>query len=196
MASIHVKEPVSDEENTIQPVGGTASTEVNFSDNSELSVDQSQPAQLPEVQQPEASTKPARRISKKQLAIVALIVVVGALGLFINGLINDRQRLQDQVSKLSNPQAQSQDEARQLKDKVGALIELPGDELPTVATVVDADKIKNQAFFSKSQNQDKVLLFAKAGKAVLYRPSTNRIIEVAPINLNQNQQTNTDQTQN
>lgn len=66
-------------------------------------------------------------------------------------------------------------------EKVGMLIDLPTDEEPTVATVTDKEKLKEQKFFAKAENDDKVIIFVKAQKAILYRPSTNKIIEVAKI---------------
>lgn len=69
---------------------------------------------------------------------------------------------------------------------VGKLAQLPVDEKPTVATVMDATKLKGQAFFAKAANGDKVLIFTQAQKAYLYRPSTNKIIEIAPFNLGSN----------
>lgn len=97
--------------------------------------------------------------------------------------------------KLKDPQQAAQAEAEQLKTKVGALIELPANENPTIATVVDASKLKSQAFFANAQNGDRVLMFPEAKKAILYRPSTNKIIEVAPINIGNNESTTTNQTQ-
>lgn len=66
-------------------------------------------------------------------------------------------------------------------EKVSKLIEVPTDEEPTVATVTDKEKLKEQKFFAKAENEDKVIIFVKAQKAILYRPSTNKIIEVARI---------------
>ncbi len=66
-------------------------------------------------------------------------------------------------------------------DKVSKLIEIPTDEEPTVATVTDKEKLKEQKFFAKAENEDKVIIFVKAQKAILYRPSWNKIIEVARI---------------
>jgi hypothetical protein len=66
-------------------------------------------------------------------------------------------------------------------EKVGKLIELPQGETPTVANVTDVQKLRNQPFFARAQNGDQVLIYSKAGKAILYRPFTNKVIEIAPI---------------
>jgi hypothetical protein len=60
-------------------------------------------------------------------------------------------------------------------------IVLPSGEQPTVATVSDASKVHNQAFFAHAATGDKVLVYSQAKKAYLYRPSIDRIIEVAPL---------------
>ncbi len=84
----------------------------------------------------------------------------------------------------SNPTIQSQKDTDDLLAKVAKIYLIPPGEEPTIATVVDPNSLKGQAFFSESQKGDKVLIFSKAGKAVLYRPSINKIIETAPINSN------------
>lgn len=88
--------------------------------------------------------------------------------------------------KLANPTEYAQEETRLIQEKVGKLIELPTDEVPTIATVTDAAKLSEQPFFVKAQNGDRVLIFTNAKKAILYRPSSNKIIEVAPVNIGQN----------
>ena len=60
---------------------------------------------------------------------------------------------------------------------------LPTGETPTIATVTDASKLKDQAFFTNAVTGDKVLIYTNAKKAFLYRPSTNKIINIAPVNL-------------
>jgi len=63
---------------------------------------------------------------------------------------------------------------------VAKLMELP-QGIPSVATVTDVTKLQSQPFFSKAVNGDKVLIFADAKRAILYRPSAHRIIDVSPL---------------
>jgi hypothetical protein len=72
-------------------------------------------------------------------------------------------------------------DAAQTITAVSALIELPSDEVPTLATVSDSSKLANQPLFAKAQPGDKVLLYPKAKKAYLYRPATNKLVDVASM---------------
>ena len=64
--------------------------------------------------------------------------------------------------------------------EVGKLMLLPA-ETPTIAVVSDLTKLQGQKFFANAHQGDIVLMYATAQKAVLYSPSKNMIIEVAPI---------------
>jgi len=90
----------------------------------------------------------------------------------------------------SNPNLDAQKETKVLLASLGKLIELPNNETPTIATVIDKDKLKDQPFFAKAENGDKLLAYTKSMKAILYRPSTNKIINVAPIVINQEKEIN------
>lgn len=65
--------------------------------------------------------------------------------------------------------------------RVSSRIYLPEDEVPTVAVVSDKSKLK-QPFFARAENGDQVLIYARLKKAVLYRPSIDKIIEYGAIN--------------
>lgn len=67
---------------------------------------------------------------------------------------------------------------------VEALMYLP-EETPSVATVTDLAPLESQAFFAHAQVGDVLLMFPQARKAVLYRPATNKLIEVAPLTLSE-----------
>ena len=134
---------------------------------------------LPSIPKPHFK-KPSFKSGKASFAVLALVALV----LIGGGTLGYKKyvALQAENKRLANPQAAAEDEARRIKSEVAQLIELPNED-PTVATVVDIEKLKNQPFFSSAQNGDRVLLFAQAKKAVLYRPSTGKIVEVAPINI-------------
>lgn len=66
-------------------------------------------------------------------------------------------------------------------EKIGKHILLPGGETPTIATVTDSNKLKNQLFFKNAQTGDIVLVYVNAGRAILYSPTEDKVIEVAPV---------------
>lgn len=88
---------------------------------------------------------------------------------------------------LKNPDLAVQEEKRDILGKVGKLVDVPVNEDPTIATISDKDKlqnqIKNQPFFSKAENGDKVLVFPQAKKAILYRPTINKVMDMVAISL-------------
>ncbi len=118
-------------------------------------------------------------LSKKHWSILAIVVTVLAIGLLSYGYFSTKNEL----SKLTDPQAAAQAEAEDLAKQISVFLELPKDETPTLATVSDVTKLQEQLFFQKAQNGDRVLVYAQAQRAVLYRPSTKKVIEYAPVNL-------------
>jgi hypothetical protein len=129
-----------------------------------------------------ASTSNKRVIPWKKLILAGLVVVV--IVALASGAYFFNKYQKDQ-SLLKNPQQAKADEAQILVAKVGKLVKLP-DETPAVATVSDISKLSGQSLFKSAQNGDKVLIFAKNKKAVIYRPSTNQVINIGNIVVNPN----------
>ncbi len=75
------------------------------------------------------------------------------------------------------------DDKATIIQNIGNHVTLPVGEEPVFATVTDPLKLADQPFFLSAETGDKVLVFPKAKKAILYRPSTDRIIEMMPIDL-------------
>ena len=115
--------------------------------------------------------------------VIALAVAGGAAGV---AAMNYRSDLADLKA---DPQKVAAAETQALLERVGKIIELPADEQPTVATVADPDKLKDQPFFARAQQGDKVLIYTNARKAILFNPNTNKIVEVAPLNIGDSSQT-------
>lgn len=109
-------------------------------------------------------------------AVFVILLVVGSVFMLV-------QKSQSKNAKTAAAQA----EVKRTVEKVSQLMVLPQNEEPTVATVADKAKLDSQPFFKNAQNGDKVLIYVQAGTAILYRPSINKIVTVAPVQTVQNE---------
>lgn len=105
------------------------------------------------------------------IVLLVVVIIVLALGLFFYFQYRSLEKNSEIVNK----------EIKGLVLKVSKIYLLPEGEEPTVATVSDPEILKRQSFFTLSEKGDKVLIYPKAGKAILYRPSIDKIIESAPV---------------
>ena len=121
----------------------------------------------------------------KNLSLKKVLVVVGLIVLGTSIYFNYRY-----YEFVQNPEKVAQNEIQKTLEKVSRLIVLPNDETPNVATVADPNALKDQPFFANALKDDQVIVYAKAQKAILYRPSIDKIIEVAPVNIDNTAQQN------
>ena len=122
---------------------------------------------------------------------VGLVVIILALMTFLTTYyLIKADTLSAEVSQLKtalNSQENStQDEASIILEKVSKHILLKDTKDPLLAEIADVDKVKEQnpVFYQDAQNGDKLLIVDN--KAIIYRPSTDTIINIAPVT---NQQT-------
>lgn len=134
---------------------------------------------------PSSSEENKKRGGKWILTLVAALVIL-AVGVY-GGTYLVKQKPTWFGLPLGTEQAQAEMEA--LIARVSKLMILPTNEVPTIATVTDISAVKDQMFFQNAQNGDKVLIYQSAGKAILYRESENKIIEVGAVNFNQTTET-------
>ncbi len=111
----------------------------------------------------------------KQKIINRVILLVAIIAIAFGGYFYYKLRTLNTDSNIAKKEIDS------LVSKVSKLYLLPAGEEPTVATVSDPEVLKDQSFFTQSQKGDKVLIYTKVGRAILYRPSIDKIIETAPI---------------
>ena len=83
----------------------------------------------------------------------------------------------------SKPGVAEAKETKALTETIGELMLLPEGEEPTLATVTDREKLADQPFFQKAENGDKVLIYSNSGRAILYRPSQKKIVDVTAVNV-------------
>lgn len=117
------------------------------------------------------------------LLALVLVVALGAAGYFYMQYADAQKALMSAQAKPGSTAAAALD--AKVVGMVEKLIELPKDESPTLATVSDKSKLATQSFFKNAQNGDKLLIFVKSKKVILYRPSEDKIIEVGTINVSQ-----------
>lgn len=119
-----------------------------------------------------------RTISTKYVLIglAVVVIILGAISGYFYVQYRNLKNNPDQITKAEN---------EALVEEVGKIYALPKDETPTIATVIDKDKLKDQPFFANAQNGDKILIFTKAKKAIVYRPKEKVIVNAGPIALDQ-----------
>ena len=117
-------------------------------------------------------------VKPKAKVLVPLLILALVIAIAVAGYLYWQNM---QLTK--NPQSVAQKQTKDLVERVSNLILLPEDETPTVATVTDPELLKDQPFFSKAVKGDQILIYTNAKQAILYRASTNMIINVAPLNI-------------
>lgn len=125
------------------------------------------------------SKKPNKTI---KYVVISSLVIITSLVIVSGYFFVQYQSLKKDPDKVTKS------ENKALVESVAKIYNLPQDEEPTIATINDRDKLQDQAFFANAQNGDKILIYTKAQKAVIYRPKQNIVINSGPIVLEQNKQ--------
>ena len=130
----------------------------------------------PVVNLPIPHPKPAFSYKKYLIPSLTFIVLLAGVGVGYSYFSNATK-----TEDTTQAAPLDQREIGQLVERVGKHIELPEGEQATIATVSDVTKLSGQVFFARAQNGDKVLIYSQAKKAILYRPSIDKIIAVGPV---------------
>lgn len=136
----------------------------------------------PEERQAEKTAiKPAEKTAKRSRLVfgtmIALIVVANFAAVFFYF----------QWRGQKNSGGLSENRRAEVLSALGKLMVLPSDEDPTIAKVTDLDTLKDEPFFARAKNGDTVIIYARAKKAILFRESENKIIDVAPVNFSKDE---------
>ncbi len=112
-------------------------------------------------------------IATKRRAVISaavLVVLVGGIG------FGYYQYLLSQ-----NPAVIYAKKLQTITQQVSHQVTLPTDEKPVIATVSDTTVLPKETFFQNAQDGDKILLYKKHKKAILYRPTSGQVITVAVL---------------
>lgn len=130
----------------------------------------------------QTTPKTSKKTGLKFFVVLIVLLIAGA---GYGGAYYYYNQYKNTKIVLDNPEVASLNEVKEITEKLGKIYELPADEEPTVATVLDVEKLKDQPFFSKAQNGDKVVIYTKSQLAILFRMNDNKIITVAPVAIDQ-----------
>lgn len=155
-------------------------------------------------------TKPSkkkRRIIPKMSTIIIVVLLFALAGggyYFYNKYSETKQ----EVEKLSTVQGQqelSKTQTQELLSELRSIAITPTDSGdPTVATVVDASKLKSSAsddlkeFYKNTQDNDQVVVFQKDQQLTIYifRPSDKKIVNIGTFKIDPQTQQQPGQTAN
>ena len=111
-----------------------------------------------------------RKFSKKKVFLLALFVVVLIfLASFGIRLFKAYKMNQGEINSV------------QVIEAVNKIYLLPSNEQPKITTVTNPDELRYQPFFINTEVGDQVIVYTEAKKAILYRPSINKIIEASSL---------------
>jgi hypothetical protein len=108
------------------------------------------------------------------LSILGLFVAAILIGSAANFYLKFRSSVIDTQS-----QTAALTESQTIIRDVSKLIILPKYEEPTIITISEVEKLSSRPFFADAKNGDKVLIYTKAHKAILYDPANKIIVNVA-----------------
>jgi hypothetical protein len=110
--------------------------------------------------------RPRRRWLTRTLVIL-LVVALAASGFWF---------AQYRKALRNNPATQQQ----QLVTQLSKLIEMPSGQ-PVITTVIDKSKLTNPTLASLAHNGDRLFIFTKSKRLVLYRPSDKKVVDMLTI---------------
>lgn len=114
--------------------------------------------------------------------LVALIALVVVLDSQRRDAQRELRNLTVRMEQLQGNSEESREKAREVVESISRIYDLDVSVEPTVATIVDVQKLREQnPFYAKAENGD--FLVVTATRAILYRESENRILDVVPVQL-------------
>jgi hypothetical protein len=121
-------------------------------------------------------------MNRKKLTLILLSAVIVLLLAIIGVLYWKYQQAS------GNEVTKNKETSQRIIDKVANLYMVPDGEDPTVALIQDKEKLGNQEFFKKAQNGDYLLVYQKDKIALVYREKDNKLVNVGPVNLSDQDQ--------
>ncbi len=120
------------------------------------------------------------------LLVIALVVLVVVLDTQRRQAEGELKNLTVRLEQLQGNSQENQERAKQIVTRVRTLIDIPADITPTVATIVDVEKLRAQnPFYNNAKNGD--YLIVTPTRAILFDADRGVIIDVVPVQIQANE---------
>lgn len=122
-----------------------------------------------------AVAEPAPVRDRRLWLIPAVLLTVIALGLGIWKYMDQ----QKQLDSLKQATKSAQDINKEAAADLASIAVVPEGEEPVVREVEEVESLAKQPFYAQAQIGDRVLLYTKAKRAYLYRPSAKKVVNIS-----------------
>lgn len=119
------------------------------------------------------------------LLVVALFALIVVLDSQRRQMEMELRNVTVRLEQLQGNDQANQERALQIVDQLRTLMDIPDDVTPTVATIVDVEKLRAQnSFYANAKNGD--YLVVTPTRAILLDAERGVIIDVVPVQIQQN----------
>lgn len=119
------------------------------------------------------------------ILLIVLVLLVIVLDTQRRSAQKELKNLTVRLEQLQGNNEENQEKAREVVEQVQEIMDIDTSVEPTVATIVDVQKLREQnPFYNKAENGD--YLIVTPTRAILYRESENKILDVVPVQIEQN----------
>lgn len=132
---------------------------------------------------------------------ILLLGIIGAIALFVWAEQQRRQaigRLEQTEQELEeirqSTQQSGEDVAQRVLEQIRKHIDIPTDPQPTVATIIDVDRLREtNEFYNQAKNGDHLIITER--RAILYDADRDLVLDVVPVRISNDQETQNQEQQ-
>lgn len=115
------------------------------------------------------------------LSLGMKIVIAATIVLFIGGIGVSVYLLVTKTPEDKSEYLLDTSDAVLVEEEVAKYFLIPNRESPSVVPITDAASMRDNPFFANAQDGDTVLIYHALGRAILWRPSEKKIVDVVPV---------------
>ena len=117
------------------------------------------------------------KLTKRNLKRAFVVLAAVAVAILIWQYLDARAEL----NRFNDPVKAVEAESKDLVGQVSKIMILPNGEQPVPAEVSDESRFADNPAFAGVKNGDKLLIYQEQRKVIIYRPSTNQIVNVISV---------------